>query len=226
MRNLRLTTLALTFALLTMAGCTSSDEKPDRTLDESRPCEKLLGREGKAWLKEHNAVSKVHPKTSEKISYARAEFRRLATTEKHYLVDEQSISGSSMCRAWDPERGVGYDLMLDYSAIKQPFDKYPDVDGSLSSATLGRDVKIAYRESRHLDKRRYFINVRCGIPGASASQLNDITLEGWMSDALTNNSSYHAHFELLLHSAKVMTDAFKCTNNPQIPTTLPSSIKD
>ncbi|MFD9904988.1 hypothetical protein [Streptomyces sp. NPDC059063] len=228
MRNTRLAALSLACALLAAGGCTSGDGKQDRTRRESQACTKLLGKEGMAWLKEHTTVPKLNPNTSETIAHARSKFRKQVPDWKPEETDIiRHTARSVMCDARNPKRGAAAEFTLAYSAAALPFDEFPGPNTMWTSVSLGPDAKLVYRKSRYLDLRKYYVYVRCGVPGASASQLNDVTLEGGMTDLLTDDlNSYRTHLQLLLHSAKVMADAFKCTNKPQIPANLPSSIKD
>ncbi|MGH4033906.1 hypothetical protein ACQB60_33805 [Actinomycetota bacterium Odt1-20B] len=226
MRNLRLATLTLACALLAVGGCTSGDKKKDRAESESWACAKLMGKEGMAWLKNPTPPSEPDPDDPGTVAYARSEFRKQVPTWKPKEFDFPHTARSEMCDIGNPKRDPGDDFVLTYGAAAYPFDKHPGPNSEEISVRVGPDAKLVYGKDHQRDEWMYYVYVKCGAPGAPASQLNDVTLEGWMSDRLTGDPSHRTHLRYLLHSAKVMADAFDCTNNPQIPTTVPSSVKD
>ncbi|MFD0416885.1 hypothetical protein [Streptomyces sp. NPDC127108] len=179
-----------------------------------------------AWLKQHAKVSKLNPNTSETIAHAAEKFHKKVPDWNPNESAFRRTAESKMCYAEAPERGFSAQFALAYRAAARPFEEIATHD-SFISVDLGPDAKLVYQKNRYVDQRSYNIYIRCGVRGAPASQLNDVLLEGSMTDLLTDDlSSYRPHLQHLLHSAKVMADGFKCTNNPQIPTALPSSVKD
>lgn len=228
MRNSHVTSLLMVVALLGVSGCTdaSKEKSPDKAMNPE-PCKKLLGEDGMAWLKSHTTQEQQKMNTSSTTSSARSLFRKQVLAWKPGDRNNvQLFTDSEMCHAGDPIGTPEKDLVITYGPSTLPFDAKHGPDSEKASVALGPDTKLVYRKSRYAGQRWYNVYVRCGVPGASAPQLNSVTLEGRMVDTLTDDPNYRPHLQHLLHSAKVMADGFKCTNNPQIPTTLPSSIKD
>ncbi|MBC9719143.1 hypothetical protein H9Y04_42195 [Streptomyces sp. TRM66268-LWL] len=219
-------------AVLSLSGCSSGapQEKKDPANANPGPCKELLGTEGMAWFTNHTTESQRKMNSSSSVTEARTVFRDQVLAWKP--ADENDIPrfvNSELCHAGNPQ-ARDKDLVIEYGASTFPFDfafeESNDKREKRVMTEAGPDVKLLYWKDPLLDDPLYYVYIRCGVPGAPISQLNEVPLEGKMKDSLTRDKSQKGHFQHLLHSAKVMAEEFGCTNKPEIPTTVPASVKD
>jgi hypothetical protein len=218
--------------LLGAGGCTSEDDGDDRATAERETCEKLLGDEGLKWIESRTEKDRLKMTGPASLTENRADFRRqVLEAPKEY--EPLRFNSSSACVAKRATSKYGdKSLSISYGPSEFPFNydfgRSPrdDRDTKRTAISVGPDVKLTYWKHHLLGQMQYYVYVRCGVPGSPGSQLNEVPLEGHMTDQLTTDPSTRTHLQHLLHSAKVMADAFNCTNRPKIPSIVPVSAKD
>jgi hypothetical protein len=87
---------------------------------------------------------------------------------------------------------------------------------------VNSDVRLVHGKDAD-GATRYRVYVRCKIAGTPAQQESEVPIEGLMTDTLTGDTDARVHLTRLLHSAKVVADAFDCVNKPVVPEEPPAS---
>ncbi|MER7170926.1 hypothetical protein [Streptomyces mesophilus] len=215
--------------LLAISACSGGDEPKEQRSEGEEACTAVLGEKGMQWLQTRIAEPEFSDPTS--VGNARDWFR--GQVRDYRPGDLPNYVTSQMCEAGDASEDAlgGTQVELRYGVSSYPFDyeftKQRDVGDRTTVIDAGPDVKLVYWPDGTSRKRfEYHVYVKCGVPNSHETSLNEVPLEGTLKDNLTGDPSPRTHLKHLLHSAKVMADGFGCTNNPQIPTTVPTSVKD
>ncbi|WP_199551637.1 hypothetical protein [Streptomyces sp. N35] len=229
MRGVHSPLLAVLATLLAVGACSGGSEPQDKRSKGEEACATVLGDKAMNWLQTRVAEPEFSDPTS--ISNARDWFR--GQVKDYRPGDLPNYVTSQMCEVKDGSEGAlgGTQVELRYGVSSYPFDyeftKQRDVGDRTTAIDAGPDVKLVYwPDGTSRNRFEYHVYVKCGVPNSHETSLNEVPLEGTLKDNLTGDPSHRTHLTHLLHSAKVMTDGFGCTNNPRIPTTVPTSVKD
>ncbi|MEU6706254.1 hypothetical protein [Streptomyces wuyuanensis] len=230
------TPAALAVVLLCVGACTSDKGKntdADAAPDDST-CRELLGDAGLKWLEERTG-DKARLKVEDDLNSARSLFRR--QIQNFYRKAKQQspedplarlFQKADVCESKKDSTKRGKEFEIQYGPAATTFDRDlgDSSDGGFTyiETPVNSDVKLI-RMTNPWGTISYTVNIKCKIPGTPAEQANEIPLEGLMLDSLTGETSTRVHYTHLLHSAKVVADAFGCENKPVVPATPPASVK-
>lgn len=224
LKTVRLPVLAL--LLLGMAACTA-DKSEDSAAAEQATCRELLGSAGMNWLEERTGgPGKARMKSNIDLKKARSLFYEQVGNWDPDSTGTPSFAEADVCRASMDVNDPGKELAIEYGPSILAFDvPFPDSgkEGKPTVTPVNSDVRLIRRPFD--DEVRYFVFIKCKIPGTPAKQENGVPIEGSMSDTLTGDTSARTHFTHLLHSARVVAKSFGCQNKPVVPFEPPASVK-
>ncbi|MBN0044193.1 hypothetical protein JS756_08740 [Streptomyces actuosus] len=211
--------------LLAATGCDSGDgnQQDDRA---GETCTTLLGKAGETWVKESSAQETGRADTGDLPS---AKERFYQDARSWSAGDEQAVrlfSRTEVCRVvLRQQKPHTSRLSLAYGASSFPFDspfgEKNSVEVPETLVPVNSDVKLVTR--RLNGSMAYSVYVKCRVPGAPVGQEEGVPLEGSLTDTLVAGAGRLEHLTYLLHSARVVADAFGCRNDPVVPEAPPES---
>jgi hypothetical protein len=221
----RLTAVALAVVLLGAGACTAGEdggkEDPPPATADASACDALLGDAGTAWLKDRSGGTS-RPEPGDDLEKARSLFHRQVGNWGPADGGARTFLRADLCRATG---GAGlFELRYgpSYFPFDQRFDKASDVSPAQTVTEVNSDVRLVHGKDAD-GATRYRVYVRCKIAGTPAQQESEVPIEGLMTDTLTGDTDARAHLTHLLHSAKVVADAFDCENKPVVPEDPPAA---
>ncbi|WP_405614815.1 hypothetical protein [Streptomyces sp. NBC_00076] len=211
--------VALVSLVLTVASCTAVDGAAKSPADG---CEETLGAEGIKWAENHADLpgGSDLDRGGVDLKEARAQ---------HY---KQVGSGGSDGPHWSSElctltyfdAGKKKELKVEFGPSSLPFDfQAKSVEDGVFTP-VNSNVKL-HEVDDYKGVPKYGVYVKCKIPGTSPRQAAKTPLAGVMTDTLTTGTSARDHMKYLLRSARAMTAALECQNNPTIPAEPPAALQ-
>ncbi|BFO15825.1 hypothetical protein SHKM778_22130 [Streptomyces sp. KM77-8] len=215
-------------SLLLGAGACTAEGSTKQKDDEATACKELLGTSGVDWVKSNTEAETGVSSTSDDLESAKSLFREQAKNWVPSSTKVPLFTNSELCRVVQKSDPSTASLSIRYGAsvtpFDHPFDKKSTTVPDQTVTPVNADVKLVYgKDSR--EKQRYYVYVRCQVPGAPAGQANEVPLEGVMTDTLTKSDSVDDHLNYLLHSTRMVLKEFECQNNPHVPESAPAHTK-
>jgi hypothetical protein len=215
----RFTAAAVAVVLLGAGACTAGEDgdtqDPPPATAGASACGALLGDAGTAWLKERTG-GKARPEAGDDLEKARSLFHRQVENWGPADSGARTFLRADLCRATGGAGLFEVRYGPSYFPFDEPFDKASDVSPAQTVTEVNPDVRLVHGEDAD-GATRYRVYVRCKIAGTPAQQESEVPIEGLMTDTLTGDTDARVHLTHLLHSAKVVADAFDCANKPVVP---------
>ncbi|WP_189891120.1 hypothetical protein [Streptomyces xantholiticus] len=221
----QLTPAALAVVLLGAGACTADEdgnkEDPPPATAVGSACDALLGDAGMAWLKDRTG-GESRPEAGDDLKKARSLFHRQVENWGPDESGARTFLRADLCRTTGGAGRFEVRYGPSYFPFDEPFDKASDVSPAQTVTEVNSDVRLVHGEDAD-GATRYRVYVRCKIAGTPAQQESEVPIEGLMTDTLTGDTDARVHLTHLLHSAKVVADAFECVNKPVVPGEPPAS---
>ncbi|MBT3166163.1 hypothetical protein HTV80_24080 [Streptomyces sp. Vc74B-19] len=205
--------------LLVLGGCSGDDSSTDEGDHDVAACRELLGAAGVDWVKDNTASETGIAPGSDDLKSAKSLFEAHAKSWDPSSEGIPVFNNSELCRVVKQPNSTGNSLSIRYGASVTAFD-HP-FGGDQIVTPVNTDVKLVYGK-KSPGELGYFVYIRCQVKGAPAGQMNEVPLEGVMTDTLTNADGADEHLTYLLHSAQKVIAEFQCENNPQVPAEVPA----
>jgi hypothetical protein len=220
----QLTPAALALVLLGAVACTAGEggeEDPPPATADASACDAVLGDAGVAWLKDLTGGA-ARPEAGDDLDKARSLFHRQVKAWGPDDSGARTFLRADLCRVTGGAGRFEVRYGPSYFPFDEPFDKASDVSPAQTVTEVNSDVRLVHGKDAD-GATRYRVYVRCKIAGTPAQQESEVPIEGLMTDTLTGDTDARVHLTRLLHSAKVVADAFDCVNKPVVPEEPPAS---
>ncbi|MGW0929324.1 hypothetical protein [Streptomyces sp. NPDC002644] len=180
-------------------------------------CEKLLGEEGLAWVRDAGA-GRTGITIDEPTADAVDRFRRIAKEWRPSA--DGTLSTLELCRFVRKDQVPHRDAFSiefgpSISELHQSWIAGEPID-SVENLPVNDDVRLGVLRSKALGDQ-YVVRVGCRIPGTVEGQETQVPLEGLFRDELLQDTTDEEHLRHLLHAARVMVDEVGCENGPVLP---------
>ncbi|MFD7221653.1 hypothetical protein ACFV9P_11590 [Streptomyces sp. NPDC059892] len=211
-----------------LLGASACSQAGGSTAAEESTCEKLLGPAGLKWLESKSGgPEEAHMKSTDDLKKARSLFYEQLAKWNPEDTGIPSFLPADVCKVRKDVADSGKQLGIQYGPslfpFDFPFDEVSEVSATPNVTPVNSNVKLVHGKDRD-GTVRYRVYVKCEIPGAPATQENEVPIEGELTDTLTGETSIRVHLTHLLHTAQVMAKTLDCRNEPVIPAAPPASV--